>query len=94
MNIFFYCPFVGTVDNHSKKKRAAYYISDKINLLKEVLAHVPFNAEDPNSVWTKIAENVSKATNREFQISGRSAKEHLYMILCYHRADDQEKLKK
>ena len=77
-----------------KKKRASYYISDKINLIKEVLTHVPFNADDPNGVWSTIADNVSRATNREFLISGRSAKEHFYMMLKYHRADDQEKLKK
>ncbi len=78
-----------------RKKRATYYMVDKINLLQEVLAHQPFFAEDPMAVWVQIAQNITDIAERQgFQVNGRSVRDHFDMLLKYHRENDTEKLKR
>ena len=83
----------GSHSSGSSKKRAFFFMTDKVNLLQEVLANPPFDAEDPMPVWTVIARNVTEASDSG-EFSPRSVKDHFELLLKYHRQNDRERLKK
>ena len=55
-------------------------MTDKVNLLQEVLANTPFDANDTMAVWAVIAPNVTDASDSG-EFSPRAVKDHFELLL-------------